>query len=208
MPVYNRETLKDREDWVAFDDFEYLYLDPRGDAAPIDVFVPGSDSPRQVVLVLGGGVIARSELGLQKLERTGWIEVPKSGVHLDSTGATVPGDQVQILRMAGTWEGTPHIGVFWAWPETPLELHYHDFDEYWFIVNGHTEGETDGKTWQLKPGDLIATARGYEHGMPNVGEHLTGVAFEPALGPNQRKGHLHRHEHGDPVPSRTLVSTP
>lgn len=203
MPVYNRDTLTERADWVAFDDFEYLYLDPRGDAAPIDVFVPASGS-RQAVLVLGGSVLARSELGLQKLERTGWIHVPPSGVHLDSTGATAHGDQVQILRMSGSWEGTPHIGVFWAWPETPLEVHYHDFDEYWFIVSGHTEGETDGRAWQLEPGDLIATARGYEHGMPNVAEHIMGVAFEPALAPNQRKGHLHRHEHGAPVPSRPL----
>lgn len=204
MPIYNRETLKGRQDWVAFDDFEYLYFDPRGDAAPIEVFVPGSDSPRQVVLVLGGGIVARSEQGIQTLHRTGWLEVPKSGVHLSSTGATVPGDQAQVLRIEGSWEGTPHIGVFWAWPDTPLEVHYHDFDEYWFIVSGHTEAQTDGVTYDLGPGDLIATARGYEHGMPNVGELVTGVAFEPATGPDQRKGHLHRDEHGDPVPSREL----
>ncbi len=203
MPIYNRETLKDRADWVAFDDFEYLYLDPRGDAAPIDVFIEPNES-RQLVLILGGGVIARSELGLIKLERTGWVHVPPTGIHLDSTGATAPGDQVQILRISGQWEGTPHVGVFWAWPETPLEIHYHDFDEYWFIVNGHTEAETDGNQYSLKPGDVIATARGYEHGMPNPGEAITGVAFEPQLGAGQRKGHLHRDEHGAPTPSRAL----
>ncbi|MBU2663623.1 hypothetical protein KOI35_08905 [Actinoplanes bogorensis] len=204
MPVFNRDTIKNAPDWVAFDDFEFLYLDPRGDAAPIDVHVPGAEGRRQFVLVLGGGVIARSVNGLQKLERTGWLHVPESGVHLDSTGATAHGDQVQILRVTGQWDGTPHIGVFWAWPETPLEMHYHDFDEYWFIIHGHTEAFTDGDRHELVPGDLIATARGYEHGMPKPGEAITGVAFEPELTAGQRKGHLHRDEHGDPVPSRAL----
>lgn len=204
MPIYNRETLKDRKDWVAFDDFEYIYLDPRGDAAPIDVHIDGKDAGRQMVLVLGGAVIARSEHGLQKLERTGWINVPASGMSLSSTGATAPGDQVQMIRISGNWDGTPHVGVFWAWPETPLEVHYHDFDEYWFIVNGHTQAQTDGITFDLGPGDLIATARGYEHGMPNPGEQIMGIAFEPELGPGQRKGHLHREDEGDPVPSREL----
>lgn len=204
MPVYNPETIKtDRSDWVAFESYEFLYLDPRGDAAPITVEIPGSEK-RQFVLCLGGGVIVRSELGTQKLERTGWIGVPPGGVRIDSTGATKPGDQAQLLHVTGTWEGLPHIGVFWAWPDTPLEVHYHDFDEYWFIVSGHTEGETDGQTYQLGPGDLIATAAGYEHGMPNVAEQVVGVAFEPELTPEQRTGHLHREEHGDPVPSRPL----
>lgn len=203
MPVFNRETLKNAPDWVAFDDFDFSYLDPRGDAAPIDMFVKGSDR-RQIVLVLGGGVIAKSEYGLQKLERTGWLHVPPSGIHLDSTGATAHGDQVQILRISGQWDGTPHVGVFWAWPDTPLEMHYHDFDEYWFIVHGHSEAFTDGNRYELRPGDLVATARGYEHGMPVPGEAMTGVAFEPQLGPDQRKGHLHREEHGDPVPNRPL----
>lgn len=204
MPVYNREDLAvDRKDWVIFEDFEYLYLDPRGDAAPIRVTIEGNGK-RQFVLSLGGGVIARSEIGTQKLERTGWIEVPPGGVSIDSTGATKPGDQTQLLHATGNWEGTPHIGVFWAWPHTPLEVHYHDFDEYWFIVSGHSEGETDGQVYQFGPGDLIATASGYEHGMPKVGELVTGVAFEPALRPDQRKGHLHRAEHGAPVPSRPL----
>lgn len=204
MPVYNQETIaKDRKDWVLFDSYEYLYLDPRGDAAPSRIDIPGSDR-RQFVLCLGGGVIVRSELGTQKLERTGWIHVPTGGVSLDSNGATKPGDQAQLLHATGNWEGLPHIGVFWAWPGTPLELHYHDFDEYWFIVSGHTEGQTDGQVHRLGPGDLVATASGYEHGMPDVAELVTGVCFEPALTPDQRKGHLHRHEHGDPVPSRVL----
>ena len=205
MPVYNQESITtDRKDWVIFDNYEYIYLDPRGDAAPITVDIP-SNGKRQFVLCLGGGVIVRSELGTQKLERTGWIEVPTGGVRIDSTGATKPGDQAQLLRASGDWEGTPHIGIFWAWPHTPLEVHYHDFDEYWFIVSGHTEGETDtGSVYQFGPGDLVANLAGYEHGMPNVGELVTGVCFEPALRPDQRKGHLHRAEHGDPVPSREL----
>ena len=204
MPVYNQETLAaERADWAIFHDYEFLYFDPRGDAAPISTFIEGSDK-RQFVMCLGGGVIVRSELGTQKLERTGWIDVPPGGLSIDSTGATKPGDQAQLIHVTGQWKGLPHIGVFWAWPHTPLELHYHDFDEYWFIISGHSEGQADDKTWQFGPGDLIATAAGYEHGMPNVGELVTGICFEPALTPDQRKGHLHRHEHGDPVPSRPL----
>jgi mannose-6-phosphate isomerase-like protein (cupin superfamily) len=201
MPVYQRNTLKNRESWVAFDDFETYTLDPRGDAAPIELEIRPNGS-RQLLMCLGGTVIVSSRLGRQKLDRTCWLDIPEGGVEVTTTGATAPGDQAELLRISGQWEDTPHVGVFWAWPETPLEVHYHDFDEYWFIVSGHSTGCTDGDECQLKAGDLVATCVGYEHGMPNPGEKVTGVAFEPQLHAGQRKGHLHRHEHGDPVPSR------
>ena len=204
MPVYQRETLSVRPSWVAFDDFETYQLDPRGDAAPIELEIKSSGS-RQLLMALGGTVVLTSQLGQVKLDRTCWLHIPDGGIHVTTTGGTTPGDQAELLRISGNWEGRPHVGVFWCWPETPLEIHYHDFDEYWFILSGHSEGFTDGDAYSLKPGDLVATRTGYEHGIPQPSEKMTGVAFEPQLHAGQRRGHLHREEHGDPQPSKLLV---
>ncbi len=51
---------------------------------------------------------------------------------------------------------------------TPVELHYHDFDEYWLFTEGHpsvTLRLSDGTTgiYNLNPGDLVATLRAVEH---------------------------------------------
>ena len=50
----------------------------------------------------------------------------------------------------------------------PVELHYHNIDEYWWFVAGNptvtlrTAGGVK-KEYRLGPGDLVATVRGVEH---------------------------------------------
>ena len=53
-------------------------------------------------------------------------------------------------------------------PNTPVELHYRDFDEYWLFREGiptvtlrHPDGTK--KVYQLDPGELVAAPKRIEH---------------------------------------------
>jgi mannose-6-phosphate isomerase-like protein (cupin superfamily) len=51
---------------------------------------------------------------------------------------------------------------------TPVELHYHDVDEYWWFTAGHPTvtlwSPTVGlREYHLEPGDLVACLRGIAH---------------------------------------------
>jgi mannose-6-phosphate isomerase-like protein (cupin superfamily) len=81
-----------------------------------------------------------------------------------------------------------------------VELHYHDADEIWFIVEGRARLVSEGKEYEVGPGDLLCTGMGDEHGTVEVHEDILGFFLETNLEGQKRKGHLHREEHGVPVP--------
>lgn len=79
---------------------------------------------------------------------------------------------------------------------TPVEPHYHDFDEYWLFTEGAptvTLRSEDGQTrvYRLGPGDLVATLRGVEHTL--AADHvLKYFQFSSKKRPDARQGHLLR----------------
>ncbi len=81
-------------------------------------------------------------------------------------------------------------------PESPTELHYHDYDEHWLFTEGTTTVTLrlpDGtkKEYEIGPYDLIATPKGVEHGhIPN--ETVKGFEFVSKIKPGARMGHLYR----------------
>jgi mannose-6-phosphate isomerase-like protein (cupin superfamily) len=83
---------------------------------------------------------------------------------------------------------------------TVFDNHYHDFDEYWIIVNGRGRVVTEGKTYDVGPGDCVATGMGHHHDFPLVVEEITGVYFETTLAERKRLGHLWNHTHGTASP--------
>jgi len=88
------------------------------------------------------------------------------------------------------------IGYFAVPPESPTELHYHDFDEYWLFTEGTTTVTLrlpDGtkKEYEIGPYDLIATPEGVEHGhIPK--ETVKGLQLVSKIRPGARQGHLYR----------------
>lgn len=79
---------------------------------------------------------------------------------------------------------------------TPVELHYHDFDEYWLFTEGRprvTLRLPDGTTgvYDLKPGDLVTTLRGVEHTL-TADHELTYFQFSSVKSSEAREGHLVR----------------
>jgi len=81
-------------------------------------------------------------------------------------------------------------------PRSDVELHYHDFDEYWLFNEGQATvtlnlpvGTT--KAYHLKPGDLVATVRGVAHTL--CADHtLRYTQWNGMIRPDARTGHLLR----------------
>ena len=79
-----------------------------------------------------------------------------------------------------------------------VELHYHDYDEYWLFTAGNPRvtlrvptGVT--KTVQLEPGDMVACVRGVEHTLW-ADHELVYFQFSSVLEGNERRGHLIRSD--------------
>ena len=81
-------------------------------------------------------------------------------------------------------------------PNSDVELHYHDYDEYWLFTGGTPKvtlrlptGIT--KTVQLEPGDMVACVRGVEHTLW-ADHELVYFQFSSVLDGGERRGHLIR----------------
>lgn len=88
------------------------------------------------------------------------------------------------------------IGPFVVSREHPTELHYHDYDEYWYFTEGTTTvtlrtADGHSESYRVGAGDLVITPKGVEHGhIPDT--TAKGVQWISARHPDARPGHLHR----------------
>ena len=89
-----------------------------------------------------------------------------------------------------------------------FDCHYHDADEIWFVIEGRARVLTEGDEYEIGPGDIVCTGMGDEHHILEVYEELVGFYLEGELEGLKRSGHLHRDEHGIPVPRRRSVPIP
>ena len=83
-------------------------------------------------------------------------------------------------------------------PNSDVELHYHDYDEYWLFTAGTPKvtlrlptGIT--KIVQLEPGDMVACVRGVEHTLW-ADHELVYFQFSSVLDGGERRGHLIRSD--------------
>lgn len=106
------------------------------------------------------------------------------------------------------WSTVTSAGVFRVPAEDGrFDCHYHDCHEYWMIFEGKAKVRTEGKTYYVKPGDIVCTKAGDEHDLVEIYEDLAGFWFEDATPEGGRIGHLHRDEvkaNGHPVPHLPL----
>ena len=108
----------------------------------------------------------------------------------------------ESLASKPDWLKASAFGLFRVPKGGAVELHYHDADEIWFVVEGRARVVSEGQEYEIGPGDLLCTAMGDEHGTVEVHEDLLGFFLEGELEGQKRSGHLHREEHGVPVPRR------
>lgn len=148
----------------------------------------------------------------------------QDGANLDLT--TADGEfQVQevvwettLIRMCGRWgHDTSGSGIFTVekagerqdcgdpvdYPkETGFDNHFHDCDEYWIVFQGSGIAVSEGKSYQLSPGDCIATRMGEHHDFPQIFEPVRAVYFETTMRGQKRPGHLWEHTHGPAQPAK------
>jgi mannose-6-phosphate isomerase-like protein (cupin superfamily) len=79
---------------------------------------------------------------------------------------------------------------------TDVELHFHDFDEYWWFTSGTPEITLESPSGRiekvmLEPGDMIACVRGVAHTL-HADHELVYFQYSSVLSGDERGGHLER----------------
>ena len=119
-----------------------------------------------------------------------------------------------VIVIGGHWEGlTGTHGIFTIdnspspkndgdptdYPrKTDYDNHYHDSDVYWVIYKGSGKAYSEGKEYEIKSGNCVATKMGDHHDIPEVYEEINAVWFESSLKGLMREGNLWVHKHGEP----------
>ena len=207
MPHYTPKQLVESDPWNEIVDFEIFTLDQGYEDEGIRKIERTTDAKHEVIVALGSELIYESNLGRATLKRRDWLQIPDGGCAISSMRSVTtpyfassvfyPGE---VLRIAGDWDFINHISIFQFRPDRPLAVHYHDFNEYWFVFRGHPLATHDDDEVQLHPGILFATRAGHEHGIADPEEVVEGVGLQTSLIGRKRQGHLHRDVEGAPEP--------
>jgi len=103
-----------------------------------------------------------------------------------------------IVRSDDQQQGRfPEGFLFRSWGEGRFaagggsDYHYHDCDEYWFILEGDAKVIEGGVEYELGPGDCVFTPMGSEHKIAATSDCVIFWAGL-ALRGRERAGHLHR----------------
>ena len=142
MPVY-RSDAREHEDWVEINQFSTFAL-ARGGRR---VLKPSLR--REVIIVLTGSVLVECNQGRFSLNRNEWFELPTPGVTLDAVVPYELGPAVEIMQFSGLWKELYGVNVFQVRGESTVEMHYHDYHEYWLVFRGSgdaTEFQMGGST--------------------------------------------------------------
>ncbi len=141
-----------------------------------------------------------------------YLDLPET---LDSLTATATTNDAEFLWLCGTWGD--HVAGCGIWTvmddpdatdagdpvdypkRTRMDRHYHDYDEYWFVLEGSAVGVVGDTHHDVTAGDCLALPAGHPHDLPIVHETMRGAFFETTLRGGGRLGHLWEHTHG-PAP--------
>lgn len=94
---------------------------------------------------------------------------------------------------------TAPTGEFTAWGladfkaghKNVTESHYHDCDEFVFMLEGKMLMRSEGTDYTVVPGDVLVTRMGDEHEIPEILEDTRYFWLEGPLRGRERRGHLH-----------------
>ena len=173
--------------------------------------------PRERLLVSRGRCNARWPGGAMVLRAGQFLDLPPDA---DAWTVAVTTGDAEFLRLAGRWgeqiagcgiwtlqneDGAAHTGDPVDYPKrTRLDPHYHDYDEYWFVLDGAATVVVSGRAAKVAPGDAVPIGMGHHHDMPEVEGVMRGAFFETTVEGRRRLGHLWNHTHGpaEPRPER------
>lgn len=101
------------------------------------------------------------------------------------------------------WSEVTRYGVNTLQPGASVELHFHDCNEFWIIIEGRGVATSEGISYELGPGDMLLTKQGDEHSL-TVTEKMVAVYFYGVMPTKGRVGHLHQ---GTDTPFSEFVET-
>jgi len=172
-------------------------------------------------LIVGAGVCRLLANGCEhRLEKGGMVDLVSPGGSFKVVEVIEP---ATLIRMTGRWgDEVGGSGLFPVWnadkenPDnwgdavpykktTAFDSHYHDCDEYWILFEGRGIAASEGRLYEVGPGDCVATGMGHRHDFPEVFEPVTAVFFETTMEGRKRPGHLWIHTHGEPEPKPERV---
>ena len=84
------------------------------------------------------------------------------------------------------------LARFKAGQKNITELHYHDCDEFIFMLEGRCVMQSEGILYTLEKGDVLATRMGDEHELLEILEDTVFFWLETELRGQKRSGHLYR----------------
>lgn len=168
-------------------------------------------SPRQHFIGVGGRARVRWQATSVAVDAGDQLEVTvRTDVRLMAETLA------QVFRAAGRWEHICSAGIFTVKPGAPpqgdtphdypktttFDNHYHDCDEYWVMLEGRATVATEGKLFEVGPGDAVATGCGWHHDVLRCHSEdgIRGIWFEGTLEGRKRVGHLWEPKHGRAVP--------
>jgi len=130
-------------------------------------------------------------------------------------------EDCQVFRAMGRWESITSSGIFRSnngeppahdspydyEKTTTFDNHYHDCDEYWIILEGECTVATEGRLYDVGPGDNVATGMGWRHDVLKCksDQGIKAIWFEGGLEGRKRTGHLWTPTHGAAEPKRDRV---
>ena len=172
---------------------------------------------REMLMMTRGRALVRAGEAAMVLRSGQFFDIPEACNDWSVEAVT---DDAELLRFAGTW-GREIAGCgLWALENDPeatnngdpvdypkqtrMDSHYHDYDEYWFILDGAATAVVAGDAQDVVAGDCVAIGAGHHHDMPMVQETMRGAFFMTSLMGRKRLGHLWNHTHGpaEPQPGR------
>jgi mannose-6-phosphate isomerase-like protein (cupin superfamily) len=206
MPLF-RDGMAAAPDWCELRSFAIVEL-PVGAQRDFP-----RTAPRERLLVAAGN--CRLACGGEEIDGTEGTKVELSGPD-DHFAVTEVREPTTVVHLCGTWgDETGGWGLFRVrevvnavdkgdpvdYPKrTTLDSHYHDCDEFYIILEGHGTVVSEGRHYEVGPGDCVATGMGHHHDFPLAPESVKAVYFETTLAGQRRRGHLWNHTHGQAQP--------
>ena len=104
------------------------------------------------------------------------------------------GRPASFMRLSGTWgkdiggcgvfrvnpgDGPKNVGDPVSYPKlTGIDSHYHDYDEYWIVLEGSGVVRIGDQEFVVRRGDCVATGKGHHHDIPIVHAPFKAVYLE------------------------------
>ncbi len=104
---------------------------------------------------------------------------------IQGPNVTLPSDDFTFWGLANFKAGERNV----------TELHFHDCDEYVFMVSGRMLMRSEGIDYIMEPGDVLVTRMSDEHALLEILEDTTYFWCEGPLRGLKRPGHLHPGVH-------------